>query len=258
MKMAALMDVAEKLAPRRDAESWDNVGLLVGDPQQDVTRVLLTVDHTPEVQREAEALKCEAIVAYHPPIFSAVKRITAGTVYFDALRAGMAVYCFHTALDVAPGGTNDVLADLLQLSHRAPVKLPAQPSPDGRGMGRVGDVTPCSVEDLVARLKQQLGVDHVLVCGPAVRTVKRVAVLAGSCGEFLDDVVATGADVLVTGELRHHDALKAASRGLTCVCTLHSHSERPVLPSLAARFREEIPSVEFLISKADRDPLRFA
>ncbi len=253
--MAALMAVAEKMAPLKDAESWDNVGLLVGDPDQIIRRVLLTIDHTPVVQREAEALHCDAVVAYHPPLFSAVKRITAGTVYFDALRKGMAVYCFHTALDVAPGGTNDVLADVLDLKHRVPLRRPAGADlQDPRGMGRLGDVTPQTLETLAGTLKAALGLSALLVAGPTARTVQRVAVCAGSCGEFLDDALKANVDVFVTGELRHHDALKAATRGLTVVATLHSNSERLVLPRVRDRLMVELPALEVLLAREDRDP----
>src|SRR5215212_613053 len=116
----------EQIAPTRHAESWDNIGLLVGDPQQAVSRAMLTIDYTPEVACEAAGAKCDAIIAYHPPIFAALKRVTssgASAAVFDAIRRGVAIYSPHTALDVADGGTNDVLADVLALINRSPLKL---------------------------------------------------------------------------------------------------------------------------------------
>jgi len=111
VKLAALVSALESIAPTRMAESWDNVGLLVGDPGQEVHRALLTIDYTGDVAGEAERLGCEMVIAYHPPIFEAMKRVTAGSLIFDAIRRGVAVYSPHTALDVADGGTNDMLAD---------------------------------------------------------------------------------------------------------------------------------------------------
>src|SRR5437763_8451979 len=75
--LSSLVDALEQIAPTRYAESWDNVGLLVGDPAQSVSAVMLTIDYTPEVACEAAGLKCDAIIAYHPPIFEAIKRVTS-------------------------------------------------------------------------------------------------------------------------------------------------------------------------------------
>src|SRR5205085_12684287 len=100
--------------------------LIVGDPEQPVMAVMLTIDYTAAVADEARAAKCDAIVAYHPPLFEAVKRMTSNgstSLVFDAIRRGVALYSPHTALDVAEGGTNDVLADILALQDRVPLKL---------------------------------------------------------------------------------------------------------------------------------------
>src|SRR5688500_4943630 len=125
MKLADLLTVLDDIAPTRYAEPWDNVGLLAGDPAQDVTRALLTIDYTPDVVEEAQEQRCDCVIAYHPPIFDPVKRLTAGSPVFDAIRRGVAIYSPHTALDVADGGTNDMLADVLGLTAdgRQPLRL---------------------------------------------------------------------------------------------------------------------------------------
>jgi putative NIF3 family GTP cyclohydrolase 1 type 2 len=110
----------------------------------------------------------------------------------------------------------------------------------------------------VARIKRSLGVAHVLVSGPLDRPVSRAAVCAGSGGELIPDAVAADAQVFLTGEVRHHDALRAAEAGLSIVATLHSVSERCTLPSLEARLSALLPGVGFAISIADRDPFAFA
>ena len=125
--LSSVIEAMEQIAPTRYAESWDNVGLLVGDPRQNVSAAMLTIDYTPEVACESAGAGCDLIIAYHPPIFDALKRVTAGTrssgVIFDAIRRGVALYSPHTALDMAEGGTNDLLADVLGLKDRAPLKL---------------------------------------------------------------------------------------------------------------------------------------
>src|SRR6266511_4138471 len=98
MKLSELIAVLEELAPTRMAEPWDNVGLLVGDPGQDVTRPMLCIDYSPPVAREAADEKCDLIIAYHPPLFHAINRVTAPSLIFDAIRRGVAIYSPHTAL----------------------------------------------------------------------------------------------------------------------------------------------------------------
>ena len=163
MRVADLVGAMETIAPTRFAAPWDNVGLLVGDAEGPVSRVLLTIDCTREVLREAQAGGCEAVVSYHPPLFSAQKRFVAGSVAFEAARAGVALFSPHTALDVADGGTNDVLADALGMTERVPLRMADRPEElklvtfvpaehveavsralFAAGAGRIGDYTSCS------------------------------------------------------------------------------------------------------------------
>ncbi len=122
MRLSQLLSVLEEIAPIRYAERWDNVGLLVGDPAQEIGRAMLTIDYTAAVAAEAAQHVCDVVVSYHPPIFDAIKRITAGSLIHDAIRRGVAIYSPHTALDVADGGTNDMLADALGLTDRQPLR----------------------------------------------------------------------------------------------------------------------------------------
>jgi len=266
MNLAELLVHLEALAPLRYAESWDNVGLLVGQPHAPIRRVLCTVDYTHEVAEEAYALGADVVIAYHPPIFSAVKRIPHDEVWVEAIRRSMHVYSPHTALDVALGGTNDVLADACGMHphNRAALQpfaaRPGANEPPGIGLGRVGNVDPCDRAEWMARIKQSLGLPHVLLAGPLSGTVRRIAVAAGSGGSLLEAAIAQGADTFVTGELSHHAALSAVRRGLTIACTLHSNSERMAIRRYAATLNQMLHStgVAVTASEADRDPFRIA
>ncbi len=112
------------------AQSWDNVGLLAGDPRQGIKRMLLCIDLTPAVLREAQTRRVQMILAYHPPIFEPLKTIRADRqeVIFQALKSRIAVYAIHTALDALPGGTSDALADIVDLTDRKPIEIVTQPS----------------------------------------------------------------------------------------------------------------------------------
>jgi dinuclear metal center YbgI/SA1388 family protein len=252
MKVADLVQVLESLAPTRYAEPWDNVGLLIGDAQASLSHVLLTIDLGPDELEEARGLGCEAVVAYHPPIFKNVRRLLPGMPAYEAVRAGIAVFSPHTALDVAQGGTNDALAhEVLGMVEVEPLRATAE----GPGMGRVGVFEPPQERaHLLERIKQALGVDNVLIAGPRTGKVRAAAVCAGSCGDLLEDALQKKVDLYLTGEMRHHDALHAAREGLTVVCALHSNSERHVLTQLRTRLVESLPGLAATVSERDSDP----
>ncbi len=243
----------ERVAPGKLAESWDNVGLLVGDPAAALSRVLVCVDLTDAVLDEAQALGCQAVVAYHPPLFQAKKRFRAGDLAFEAARLGIALLSPHTAFDVAEGGTNDVLADLVGLETRGPLSLRGE---EGGGIGRVGTCPETTAGLLLAKVKHGLDLSRILVAGPFAeeRPVARVAICAGAGGSLVGDALSARADVYVVGELGHHDALRAGRGGMVVFATLHSNSERVAIPVLASRIQSELPGVSVHTSRACADP----
>ena len=135
-----LYEAMQRIAPLELAESWDNPGLLV-DCAGEVTRVLVTLDITPEVVAEAAAKHCEAIVAHHPVIFDPLKKLGPQDVPFQLVRAGISAICMHTNLDAAPGGVNDTLADLLGMQREGRRNF-------AEDCGRIGPVEPTTVQQL--------------------------------------------------------------------------------------------------------------
>lgn len=126
------------------------------------------------------------------------------------------------------------------------------------GFGRVGGVDGPTASALVNRVKRALGVSHVLVAGDLDSRVTRAAVCAGSGGNLLTDALAAGAQLFLTGEVRHHDALRAVDAGMAVVCVRHSTSERAALGALQRRLAERLPGVTWRCSREDREPFSFA
>ena len=126
----------------------------------------------------------------------------------------------------------------------------------GTGLGRLGRLdSPLSLAALVRRVKERLHVRRVQVAGKPAGPIRNVACCAGSCGELVQSAIAAGVQAMVTGEVRHHDALAAAEAGMAVICVGHSNSERPALPVLARRLRQLLPELEVSLALADRDPL---
>jgi dinuclear metal center YbgI/SA1388 family protein len=254
-----LVAAFEAFAPTRWAEPWDNTGLLLGDPAAPLGDLLVTIDLTPEVIAEAARIGARTVVAYHPPIFKALKRLGPGDLAFEALRAGLAVYAPHTALDVCPGGTNDHLAALAGIEAAEPLRVTVPGSP-ALGVGRIGSGVPRTVASVVDAAKRATGLERVLVASPHAdrdRAITRAAVCAGAGGGLLDDAIAGGAELFLTGELPHHDALRAVRAGVTVIATLHSTGERIALPWLARELGARLGATVH-IAADDRDPYAFA
>lgn len=251
LTLRALVKHLDAIAPERLAEPWDNVGLLVGDPDAQVRRALVCIDFSPAVQDERRAVGADVVLAYHPPVFKAEKRALRGSVMFDAAKEGYGVYAPHTALDVAKGGTNDVLARDAGLKKTAPLR-PRDDDPS-LGLGRIGTRAAVDRRDFLSALKLSLETDALLVAGPRTGKATTIAVSAGAAGDMLFDALRRGADVYVTGELRHHDALAAAKAGMTVVMTRHSVSERRALRPYAEAVKKRA-GIEVVVSSADRDP----
>ena len=124
MKLQQVREAVEQIAPLKLAQGWDNVGFLVGDPARDIRRVLITIDTTEAVVDEAKRFKADLILAYHPAIWDGLKKVTADgptAPIYDLIRAGIGIFSIHTALDVAAGGINDALADILPLADAKPI-----------------------------------------------------------------------------------------------------------------------------------------
>jgi putative NIF3 family GTP cyclohydrolase 1 type 2 len=177
-------------------------------------------------------------------------------VLLRAIDQRLAVYSPHTALDAVVGGVNDWLADAVGPGQRRPI----EPTGDGsEGMGRWVDlVQPCSLADAVARIKVHLGLDRVRVAAaPRHETgdrLRTVAVCAGAGGSLLSGL--SGADLMLTGEMRHHDIRELAAGGTTVVLCDHTNTERGYLPRLAAAIQARWPSLVVAVSSRDRDPLQ--
>ncbi len=124
MKIKDVAAAIETIVPQKLAQDWDNVGLLIGDPQSGVKNILLTIDITKEVLSEAIKQKVELIVAYHPVIWDSLRKITAdgpGGIVYKLISCGIAVYSIHTALDSAIGGVNDSLAEIIGIQDAKPI-----------------------------------------------------------------------------------------------------------------------------------------
>ena len=249
MRLKDFIEVMEGIAPPELSMDWDNVGLIIGPEEEEIYKVLVALDCTLPVAKEAAQWGAQLVLTHHPLFFAPVRRIlprepqTAAA--YALIRNGIGLYAAHTNLDAAPGGVNDALADALGLT---------QVSPFGDGMGRVGVLEQAMpVERFAAMTGRALGA-RVALSGPAACKVARVAVLGGAGAEALSQAKAAGADVLVTGEAKHHEGLAAMVEGLPMVTAGHHETEKVVLKPLIARLHSLTDDVQYKLAQTDVSP----
>ncbi|MBE7063594.1 MAG: Nif3-like dinuclear metal center hexameric protein [Ruminococcaceae bacterium] len=232
MKIYEITNAIEQYAPKAWASSYDNVGLMLGDRNRDVTAVLLTLDVDLGVAMEAKAMGAELIISHHPLIFNPVKNITAdspeGKCLLYLAENKIAVYSAHTNLDSAPGGLNDLAAGFLRLSKTAPLEE------DGdHGIGRIGELPArLTLEALAAEIKRIYRLSHIRFIGRGDREVRRVALCTGSGGDLYSLAQEKGADAYITGDIKYNVARDAAASGLAVIELGHYESEYIVVDLL--------------------------
>lgn len=219
-------DFINERAPFETQLAFDNSGLLVGHPDNEVTGVHFALDVTNHVIDEAIANGANLIVTHHPMMFSAIKRLVEtgheARLLCRMIRAGISLISAHTNLDQAPGGCNDVLAQRIGLTDI-----------QGEGFVRVGALPrPMAADELAAHISEKLG-DVVRVMGDPAAVITRVGMCSGSGADEWPAAAAMGAQAFLTGEVKHHIALEAADAGVVMLEAGHHATEEPGIFALA-------------------------
>ncbi len=242
----------EQTAPVELAEDWDNVGLLVGTKDCFVKRIMVCLDITSSSVRVAAAEKVDMIITHHPVIFKGIKNLTQdnakGRLLFELMRNNIGVYSAHTNLDFAEYGVNDRLAGALGLTKLEML---------GKGPGKTGYLPDKkSHADFIAMVKCALNVPFVRTTGKNCLTVHKVAVFSGSFDDDLEAFMKSGADAMVTGDLKYHTALDASEAGLCIIDAGHFNTEKIILPILAASLATKFPAIEVFCFEQEEDPFK--
>ncbi len=236
----------EGFAPVELAEEWDNSGLLVNCGGE-VRGVMCTLDITSAVIQEAERTGCQLIVAHHPVIFKKIARVSRGDLVYKLVRKHISALCVHTNLDAAPGGVNDILTAILGLQD---TQVFAQ-------VGRMGTLRQeMSATRLANHFAERFSARVRFV--DAGKPVRKLAVLGGSGGGLVGEMLKEGVDCLLTGEADHHDAIDAKEAGVSLISAGHFSTEFPVVPVVADRLIKQYPQLRVLIANEAKDPFQYA
>ncbi len=222
MKLKKIIEILENEFPKEQAFEWDNVGLLVGDEDAEITKILVTLDITPDVTEEAERQGAELILSHHPIMFSPVHKVTDettdGEILKKAIKNDINIYAAHTNCDVAKNGINGYLCDLFSLSdvrylsENAPVRIGALKEEK-------------SADDFIKEVKEKLNTPFVRICGDTKKIIKKIAVGSGACADYINEAVMQEADLMVTADVKYHEMLDAQEKGIIIVDAGHYPTE---------------------------------
>ena len=256
-----VLEYIDSIAPKSMAMDWDNTGLLCGDPNCPVHKILIALDPFESVCYEAYDVGADLIITHHPLIFTPQKSITTETSVGRSIlflcEKGISAINAHTNLDCAPNGVNDVLAHTLDLENIAVIQSPAaghNASP--YGLLRMGTFdTDLSV--FLAHVKHRLGTP-VLRYVSNGKPVHKIAVGGGACGDMLKDAWHAGCDTFVTSDVKYNQFWDAKELGMNLIDAGHFYTENPVCAQLASQLTLHFPDLVVALSKTHHDCMEFA
>lgn len=258
MTIQGIYDILDACAPFSLQESYDKSGLLVGDPERTVRRVLLTLDITVPVVAEAAECGADLILAHHPVIWDPLRSVSPAHPVWHLIRHNIGAICAHTCIDIAEGGLNDYIGDMM--SNQIPMSRewgPLAALSGGRTLGRVAALQEeWAADELAEVLRDVFDCVSLRYCeGRNAQNIQKIAWCSGSGGDLIADAAAAGADALITGDCKHSVWVDAQNRYFTLFDCGHFETEVPVVNLFAEILRDSAPEIETVISKAGTIPL---
>lgn len=235
MKANEIIEIIENFCPKRLAYPWDNVGLLCGDGEKEVTKVFVTLDTNIATVKEALSKDADMIVSHHPILLGGIKRIdytaSAGQMIKLLIENNIPVFAAHTNMDTAKGGINDKLAQMFNLTG---IKILDQHTDDiSAGLGRYGNLkNPIKFIDFANECKKILNTP-IRIAGNFNKMIKTAAVASGSCSEVIPLAKEKGADVIITGDMKYHNMMDMTDLGICVIDAGHYPTEICVMDIFA-------------------------
>ena len=260
MKCYEIMECLEEVSPKSFAESWDNVGLLCGREEKEVSSIYIALDATKEVIGGAKAAGADMLLTHHPMIFKPLKRVSGshfiGEKILTLAESGMCYYAMHTNFDVM--GMADAVAEQLGLEDRKVLSVTYEDELSKEGIGRIGALpVPMTLAECAEYVKNRCHIGQVKVFGMPAETIVMAAVCPGSGKSCIEDAVRLGADVLITGDIDHHEGIDSVEQGLAIIDAGHYGLEKIFVPYMEEYCRRKLNGVA-VYTAPEKDPFWIA
>ena len=249
--MSQVIDIykaLDELAPFSSQTSWDNSGVLVGSLSSKVKKIILTLDITYETAVEAYKIGADLVISHHPVIFSPLKRLDENNPAVVLSKHNITAICMHTNFDIANGGMNDILCEKLDLSPNEGEVLN-----ENDNIGRICCLSkPADVPTVAKWVKDALGC-RIVRYNDTGREVSRVGICSGSGAEYFTDALEKGCQLLITGDIKHHDFIDAHNAGISLIDAGHFYTENIFYEKLKAFLLGRFPELEIEVSRKNID-----
>ncbi|MBD5143729.1 MAG: Nif3-like dinuclear metal center hexameric protein [Oscillospiraceae bacterium] len=250
-----IYSILNQIAPFENQESWDNSGLLIGNAEDSVSGILITLDITQRAIEKAYQNNCNLIISHHPVIFSALKKLDSYSMPYQLIKHNISAICCHTNLDIAI--LNDLLANkLCSVLDAESEILPLMPN----GLGRIIQLKPFlkidnKIDNIAKQVKKALGCEVVRYSANGRNFIHKIGICSGSGASLLEDIVGT-CDCLLTGDVKHDRWYKAEELDLALIDCGHYHTEIIMVDYLAEQLRKYC-SVLPIIEHIEENPVNY-
>ena len=250
MECKKVIEILEKQSPKSYACDWDNVGLLVGREDKEIQKIYIALDATDEAIEEAIANGADMLLTHHPMIFKGMKRVTQedfiGRRIIRLIQNDISYYAMHTNFDVM--GMADLAADYLGISDTRVLEITSVSETGEEGIGRYGSLKKeMTVRECCEEVKQAFSLENVKVFGNLERKVKTAAISPGSGRSVISNALQAGVDVLITGDIDHHEGIDAVAQKLTVIDAGHYGVEHIFIPYMEQYLKREAKELEIAV-----------
>lgn len=250
MECKKVIEILEKQSPKSYACDWDNVGLLVGREDKEIQKIYIALDATDEAIEEAIANGADMLLTHHPMIFKGMKRVTQedfiGRRIIRLIQNDMVYYAMHTNFDVM--GMADLAADYLGISDTRVLEITSVSETGEEGIGRYGSLKKeMTVRECCEEVKQAFSLENVKVFGDLERKVKTAAISPGSGKSVISNALQAGVDVLITGDIDHHEGIDAVAQNMTVIDAGHYGVEHIFIPYMEQYLKREAKKLEIAV-----------
>ena len=244
-----IVQVIEAAYPREAALDFDNVGLLAGRTEKEVKRVYIALDATDAVIDRAVEAGADMLITHHPLIFSPLKKVTdedfVSRRVVKLIQNDISYYAMHTNYDVL--GMAELAEKILGIRDSEVLDITMEKDGKQEGIGRIGELEkPMTLEECCVYVKHKLNLGSLKVFGDMQAEVSRLAISPGSGKTAIAAAIAKGADVLVTGDIGHHDGLDAVEQGLAVIDAGHYGTEYIFIDDMRRFLEDKLPVLDVI------------
>lgn len=239
----------EDRVPLKLQEEWDNSGRQAGRFESQLKSIVFSLDLTKEAVKKAKEVGANLIFTHHPPIFRPLKNICSDNnvseLIISCLEEGISVYSAHTSFDFVDGGVNWILADLLEMKDCRPLRAREESDPlkvYSEGLGRLGRHEIISLAEYAKKMSKKFK-KPLISYGPGDKRIEKIACLGGAGASFIGEAIDKGADLLVTADIKYHEAQDALRSGLALIDLAHDVSEDPAMDRAVDISKEINPDI---------------